>query len=54
MNAKEFREFGYAAIDFIADYMENVHERCVNISSIFERNKNMNIKQKVYFKYVRI
>ncbi|XP_031628133.1 3,4-dihydroxyphenylacetaldehyde synthase 2-like [Contarinia nasturtii] len=29
MNAKEFREFGYAAVDFIADYMENVHERQV-------------------------
>lgn len=27
MNAKEFREFGYAAVDFIADYMENVHKR---------------------------
>lgn len=30
MNAKEFREFGYAAVDFIADYMENVHERFVS------------------------
>lgn len=31
MNAKEFREFGYAAIDFVADYMENVHDRLKNI-----------------------
>lgn len=29
MNAKEFREFGYAAVDFIAEYMENVHERFI-------------------------
>lgn len=31
MNAKEFREFGYAAVDFIADYMENVHERLIHL-----------------------
>lgn len=30
MNAKEFREFGYAAVDFVADYMENVHERFIS------------------------
>lgn len=43
MNAKEFREFGYAAIDFIADYMENVHERFLCISSVplwLIKNKN--------------
>lgn len=27
MDAKQFREFGYAAVDFVADYMENVHKR---------------------------
>lgn len=27
MDAKDFREFGRAAIDFVADYMENVQDR---------------------------
>lgn len=40
MNAKEFREFGYAAVDFIADYMENVHERCVRDYKKSEENTN--------------
>lgn len=31
MDAKEFREFGYAAIDFVVDYMENVHKRYLNL-----------------------
>ncbi|XP_032595366.1 3,4-dihydroxyphenylacetaldehyde synthase 2 isoform X1 [Drosophila grimshawi] len=26
MNAKEFREFGKAAVDFVADYLENIRE----------------------------
>lgn len=29
MDAEEFRKFGYAAIDFVADYLENIRERCV-------------------------
>lgn len=29
MDAQEFREFGYAAVDFVADYLENVRERLV-------------------------
>lgn len=43
MNAKQFREFGYAAIDFVADYMENVHERfiIIEVSKCFE---NLNEK----------
>lgn len=28
MNSKQFREFGYAAVDFVADYLDTVHERC--------------------------
>lgn len=27
MDANDFREFGRAAIDFVADYLENVQER---------------------------
>lgn len=27
MDAEEFRKFGYAAIDFVADYLENIRER---------------------------
>lgn len=27
MNADEFREFGRATIDFIADYLENIRDR---------------------------
>lgn len=37
MNAKEFREFGYAAVDFVADYMENVHDRFIYFCEDFER-----------------
>lgn len=29
MDVNEFREFGRAAIDFVADYLENIRERCV-------------------------
>lgn len=29
MDAQEFREFGYAAIDFVAEYLESVRERWV-------------------------
>lgn len=29
MNAEEFRKFGHAAIDFVADYLENIRERFV-------------------------
>lgn len=29
MNAEEFREFGKAAVDFIADYLENIRDRDV-------------------------
>lgn len=29
MDAKEFREFGRAAVDFIADYLENIRDRLV-------------------------
>jgi hypothetical protein len=29
MNSEEFREFGKAAIDFIADYVDNIRERPV-------------------------
>lgn len=29
MSADDFRQFGRAAIDFIADYMENIRERPV-------------------------
>lgn len=28
MDSKEFREFGHAAVEFVANYMETVHERC--------------------------
>lgn len=34
MDAKEFREFGRAAVDFIADYLENIRDRSVHL--IFE------------------
>jgi hypothetical protein len=27
MNTEEFKEFGKAAIDFVADYFENIRER---------------------------
>lgn len=27
MNAEEFRSFGKAAIDFVADYLENIRDR---------------------------
>lgn len=30
MDADEFRKFGYAAIDFVADYLENIRERFVH------------------------
>lgn len=33
MNADEFREFGRATIDFIADYLENIRDRYVNSKS---------------------
>lgn len=29
MDAKEFREFGRAAVDFVADYLENIRDRFV-------------------------
>lgn len=29
MDATEFRKFGRAAVDFVADYLENVRERYV-------------------------
>lgn len=29
MDANEFREFGRASIDFIADYLENIRDRYV-------------------------
>lgn len=29
MNSQEFREFAHAAIDFVADYLENIRERQV-------------------------
>lgn len=29
MDAEEFRKFGYAAIDFVADYLENIRDRFV-------------------------
>lgn len=31
MDADEFRKFGYAAIDFVADYLENIRERFVHL-----------------------
>lgn len=31
MDAEEFRKFGYAAIDFVADYLENIRDRFVYI-----------------------
>lgn len=31
MDAQEFREFGRAAVDFIADYLENIRERWVSL-----------------------
>lgn len=30
MDADEFRAFGRAAVDFVADYLENIRERCVS------------------------
>lgn len=30
MDVNEFREFGRAAIDFVADYLENIRDRCEN------------------------
>lgn len=39
MDLKEFREFGYAAIDFLADYFENIRERFdVKFTTIYEWN----------------
>lgn len=38
MDADEFRKFGYAAIDFVADYLENIRERFVQME-IFEITK---------------
>lgn len=29
MDAEEFRKFGYAAVDFVADYLENIRDRFV-------------------------
>lgn len=29
MDADEFRAFGKEAVDFVADYLENIRERCV-------------------------
>lgn len=31
MDINEFREFGRAAIDFVADYLENIRDRCVQM-----------------------
>lgn len=42
MNAQEFREFGYAAVDFVADYMENVHERFIYYVTIQKVMKILN------------
>lgn len=30
MDINEFREFGRAAIDFLADYFENIRERSID------------------------
>lgn len=40
MDAEEFRKFGYAAVDFVADYLENIRERYVNFI-----DKILDIKQ---------
>lgn len=32
MDAQDFREFGRAAVDFVADYLENVQDRWVCVS----------------------
>mgnify|MGYP000303582984 CR=1 FL=1 len=48
MDAKEFREFGKAAVDYVADYLESLRERsytdkldllcgCVLISILYAR-----------------
>lgn len=44
MDAQEFREFGYAAIDFVAEYLESLRERWVlkRVSSVSEKQ----LKQK--------
>jgi hypothetical protein len=31
MDQSEFREFGKAAIDFVADYLENIRERYISL-----------------------
>lgn len=51
MNAQQFREFGYAAIDFVADYMENVHERFLFIEVFkIDKKRNYSIYRIRYFK----
>lgn len=43
MDAEEFRKFGYAAIDFVADYLENIRERLVYfepIKSVCDRSQS--------------
>lgn len=39
MDVNEFREFGRAAIDFVADYLENIRDRCANNKSIVKKFK---------------
>lgn len=34
MDVQEFREFGRAAIDFVADYLENIRDRFVVFENI--------------------
>ena len=39
MDVNEFREFGRAAIDFVADYLENIRDRCaINNQSLLIRS----------------
>lgn len=44
MDAEEFRKFGYAAVDFVADYLENVHDRFVFDWKFLFFAHNLNIK----------
>lgn len=37
MDAEEFRKFGYAAVDFVADYLENIRDRFVFYQQISHR-----------------
>jgi hypothetical protein len=40
MDQSEFREFGKAAIDFVADYLENIRERYIFLEIFVEKTKN--------------